>query len=195
MLLVFLLVKNVDNFYFPRVEKPVVVPEILFWQFDFWPYWIAISQLDLLDLCLWLNDVTVSNVTVVDVWEDPKDVVWSDFHSVLSFDVGFEDDKCFFLNDVVVTKDNFKWFLLPFAQYWAGGVNDTALSENDIALDLVLTHVDCFLTHFCSRYDIFVWGCLVKIFWFCLYDWIDNELLDWYESIWLFKYDFSNTSF
>lgn len=148
LLLMFLFVKRINYFDFTRIEKSVVITKILFRKFNFRTYWITVAQFHLFYFCFWFNYIAVPNIAVVNIWENSKNIVWSYTHCVLSFYIWFENDQCLLLNNVVITKNNFKWFLFSFTQNWTGGIDDASLTKHNISLDFILTHVDCFFIHF-----------------------------------------------
>ena len=73
---------------------------------------------------------------------DTEGVIAAYFHYVVFFWSWFEHDDCSLFNYIVVTKDYFEIFVLLLADDGASGVNDAALSEDNISYDLVQSQIE-----------------------------------------------------
>ena len=107
-----------------------------------WANDVEVSQHCLSDLCSWFDDVSISNVWVVDVALYSKDVVAAYFHNIVFLWGWLEHDDCSLFNDIVISKEDFEVLVLLFTDDGTSGVNDASLAEDDVSYDFIKTEIE-----------------------------------------------------
>lgn len=109
----------------------------LFSNFGIWANDVIVSKSSFLYFCLGLDYVPVSNLRIKDIWLDSECIVAADAHDILLFGGGFEHDDCPLFDDIVVPEDDLEILVFFLTDYGTGGIDDTSLSENYVAYNLV----------------------------------------------------------
>lgn len=109
----------------------------LFGNFGIWANDVIVSKSSFLYLCFGLDDVPVSDLRIQDVWLDSEGIVAADAHDIILFGCGFEHDDCPLFDDIVVPKNYLEVFVFFLANYGTGRIDNTSLSEDYVAYDLV----------------------------------------------------------
>lgn len=129
----------------------MIVSECLLAKLYLCSHWISVSKSYIFYLSPWLYNVTISNITIINVGKDSKDIIRTDFHNILALRLWFENNQCLFLNDVVIAKNDFEGLVFILAENRACGIYYATLAKNNSALYLVLAEIYCFLIHL--RFD------------------------------------------
>ena len=126
----------------PRIKYSEFISYVLLTYPRIWANDVEVSQHCLSDLCSWFDDVSISNVRVVDVALYSKDVIAAYFHNIVFLWGWLEHDDCSLFNDIVISKDNFEVLVLLFTDDGTGGVDDASLAEDDVSYDFIKTEIE-----------------------------------------------------
>lgn len=98
-----------------------------------WADEIEVAQNGVFDLCSGFYGVSITDVWIDDITFDSEYVVAAYFHGVVFFGGGFEHYDCSFLYDIIISEDYLEVLIFFLADDGAGGVDDAALAEDDVA--------------------------------------------------------------
>ena len=135
------LINHVNLLHHPRVEYSEPTANILLADPSVRPDDIEIPKHGISHLSPGLNDVTITDLWVVDVALDTKNVIASYLHSIVFFRGRLEHDDSPLFYHVVIPEYYLEVLVLLLTNDWASRVDYASLAEYHVAYDLVQAQI------------------------------------------------------
>ncbi len=123
--------------------------------FSIWAKDVVVANYSILDLGAGFNGVSVSDLSIENIWLDAESIIAAYLHNIILFGCGFEHDDCPLFDYVVISKHYLEVLILLLADYGTSRVYDASLPEHNVAHDLVEPQIQqvVFLIHCMNKID------------------------------------------